>query len=312
MVRIKIEDIGSTRKTRIGDAEILDYNFVPHKSGRYFTQYLYKDLLDLLAKDMLENVKRDYDNVLLATGGEGSGKSGVMYWILRKFKELRTGSWDDETDVADAYTYNMDFMRERMMSDDFGSGFFWMDETTQIASNRDWQSNDNKDFISMLETFRSKKFFFGGCAPKLERVDVYLREFRMRYHVHVQPMSFPKIGYMPRGIFELSKRNPQSGEMEHVGYGLYPDMPESAKNVYLPLKEKCQDDLRQKISTGGKGNKYKGMYESERKKNNEIMLQLHDLRLVEDSELMRLFGYDNRGTFANALSTARQRRQSSP
>ena len=304
MVRIKIEDIGESRRTPIGDCEILDYNFVQHRSGRYFTQYLLKDLLNELVEDMRRNVQRDYDNVILITGGEGSGKSAAMYWLLRTYKGE---SWDDARDIPACYTYNMEFMRERLMNNDLSSKMFWMDETTQIANNRDWQSTDNKDFVSMLETFRSKKCLFGGCAPKLERVDVYLRDFRMRYHIHLQPMTFKSTGYLPRGIFELEKRNPQSGEMEHVGYGLYPDMPDEAKEIYLPLKEKCQDDLRQKISTGGKGNRYKGMYENEKKKNNEIMLQLHDLHYVEDSELMRLFGYDNRGTFANALSTTRQR-----
>ena len=306
MTRIKLENIGDSRKTPIGDAEIMDLNFVQHRSGKYFTQYLYKDLTELLVKDMHRNVAKDYDNVILATGGEGSGKSGVIYDVLRKYKGE---SWSDESDIPAAYTYNMEFMRERMQDNDWGCGMFWMDETTQIASNRDWQSSDNKDFVSMLETFRSKKFLFAGCAPKLERVDVYLRDFRMRYHIHVAPMAFSSTGYKPRGIYELEKRNPQSGEMEHVGYGLYPDMPESAKLVYLPLKEKCQDDLRQRISTGGKGNKYKFMYETEKKRNNDIMLQLHDLKLVDDSQLMELFGYDNRGTFANALSTARQRKK---
>lgn len=301
MTRIKLEDIGDIRRTKIGDAKILDLNFVQHNSGRFFTQYLLDDLIGLLVKDMKKNIAKDYDNVLLATGGEGSGKSGVVHAILSRFKE----DWDDAVDIPQTYTYNMDFMRQRMQDDDWGNGIFWMDETTQIASNRDWQSNDNKDFVSMLETFRSKKFLFAGCAPKLERVDVYLRDFRMRYHIHVQPMEFPHIGYMPRGIFELQKRNPQSMEMEHVGYGLFPDMPESAKEIYLPLKDHCQEMLRQNIATGGKGNKYKGMYEKERLRNNEIMLELHDLHYVDDSELMRLFGYENRGTYQNALSKAR-------
>lgn len=303
MVRIKIEDIGQTRKTPIGDAEILDYNFLQHKSGKYFTQYLYKDLMDLLVKDMHRNVAKDYDNVLLITGGEGSGKSGCMYDLLHRFKS----NWDDEKDIAQSYTYNMDFLRERFQKADFGNGIFWMDETTQIMSNRDWQSQDNKDMVSILETFRSKKFLFGGCAPKLERVDVYLRDFRMRYHIHVQPMTFKSTGYMPRGIFELEKRNPQSGELEHCGYGLFPDMPQSAKEIYLPLKESCQEALREKIGTGGKGNKYKAMYEAERNKNGEIMLQLHARKVLPDEEIMDLFGYENRKTYDNALYKIRKK-----
>ena len=303
MVKIKIENAGDTRRTPIGDCEIQDYNFLQHRSERYFTQYLYKDLLKKLVEDMHRNVARDYDNVIMVTGGEGSGKSSLMYWLLREYKG---SSWVDE-DIKSCYTYNMEFMRERMSHDDWGCGMFWMDETTQIANNRDWQSADNKDFVSMLETFRSKKFLFGGCAPKLERVDVYLRDFRMRYHIHLQPMKFESTGYMPRGIFELEKRDPQSGEMRHVGYGLYPDMPESAKQIYLPLKDQCQEALRQRIATGGKGNKYKSMYESERRRSNEIMLKLHDRRTIDDDEIMELFGYENRRTFANVLSDTRRR-----
>ena len=302
MVRIKIEDAGETRKTPIGEAEILDHNFLQHKSGRYFTQYLYKDLMDLLIKDMHRNVAKDYDNVLLITGGEGSGKSACMYWVLRSYKD----DWTD-ADITKSYTYNMDYLRERFQKSDFGNGIFWMDETTQIMSNRDWQSQDNKDMVSILETFRSKKFLFGGCAPKLERVDVYLRDFRMRYHIHVQPMAFKTTGYMPRGIFELEKRNPQSGEMEHCGYGLYPDMPEEAQQIYLPLKESCQDALREKIGTGGKGNKYKAMYEAESKKNKEIMLKLHTLQLLPDDQIMDWFGYDNRDSYNNMLTKTRKR-----
>lgn len=308
MVRIKIEDIGKTRMTPIGEAEILDYNFVPHKSGKYFIQYLYKDFMNLLVKDMRKNIAKDYDNVALFTGGEGSGKSATIYDLLKLYKE----DWDDAVDITASYTYNMDFMRKRFADSDFGNGIFWMDETTQIANNRDWQSQDNKDIVSILETFRSKKFLFAGAAPKLERVDVYIRDFRMRYHIHVQPMAFPTTGYMPRGIFELEKRNPQSGEMEHCGYGLYPDMPQSAKEIYLPLKERCQDELRERISTGGKGNKYKQMYEAERVKNGEIMLQLHARKVLPDKEIMSLFGYENPKTYENALGTARKRQRGTP
>ena len=307
MVRIKIEDLGSVRRTRIGEAVIQDIQFVQHSSGKYFTQYLYKDLIDLLVKDMHRNIAKNYDNVLMATGGEGSGKSSLLYDIISKYKE----DWDDVQDLPQTYTYNMDLLRQRFADEDFGNGLFWMDETTQIASNRDWQSQDNKDFISILETFRSKKFGFFGAAPKIERVDVYLRDFRMRYQVHVQPMAFPSTGFMERGIFELKKRNNQSGEMEHVGYGLYPDMPKAAKEIYLPLKDHCQDLLRQKITTrnSGDGAKYKKMYEQKCVQQGQIMLQLYTLKLMEKDDLMQLFGYDNVRSFENAIINARKKQK---
>lgn len=300
-MRIRIENEGDIRQTRIGDAEIMDAQFIQHKSGKFFIRYLYKDLLDLLVADMHRNVQLKYDNVLLATGGEGSGKSSLIYGICSRYDP-------EHFDITQSYTYDMDVLRDRFASGDFGNGIFWMDETTQIASNRDWQSEDNKDFVSILETFRSKKFLFAGCAPKLERVDVYLRDFRMRYQVICKPMTFPKMGYKKRGYFELKKRNDESGEMDHVGYGVYDPMPEEVENVYEPLKEQFQERKRQEIAERkqGQGTKYKTMYDSERKRINVIMAQLHDKKLVDDVTLMEMFGYDNRGTFANALSKARR------
>lgn len=303
-MKIKVEDIGTKKLTPIGYLEIEDYNIVQHPNGKIFIQYLYKDLIKKLCSDMHENVKNNYDNVILATGGEGSGKSSFMYQLLSHYKP----DWNDSEDIPQSYTYNMDLLRERFARGDWGNGMFWMDETTQIASNRDWQSEDNKDFVSVLETFRSKKFLFGGCAPKIERVDIYLRDFRMRYRAHCQPVTFENSGLCQRGIFELFKRDDITGNMRHIGYGRYDPIPEEADNIYQPLKEACQDRLRQKIATRneGKGGKYKQMWEEERKKQNTIMLKLHDLQALPDSQLMDLFGYTNRGTYQNVLSRTRK------
>lgn len=303
---IEVEGIGTKKLTPIGMCEIEDYNIVYHpRSKKIFVQYLYKDLLKKLADDMHQNVRANYDNVILATGGEGSGKSSLMYQILKSYKK----DWNDATDIEQSYTYNMDLLRERFAAADWGNGMFWMDETTQIASNRDWQSDDNKDFVSVLETFRSKKFLFGGCAPKIERVDIYLRDFRMRYRAHCQPVTFEHAGLCKRGIFELFKRDDVTGEMRHIGYGRYDPIPAEADAIYQPLKEACQDRLREKIASRNNkgGAKYERMYKDEKLKNNEIMLALHDRKLLPDSELMDMFGYTNRGTFQNTLSKTRSK-----
>lgn len=303
-MKIKIEPIGTKKMTPIGICEIEDFNIVFHeRSKKFFVQYLYKDLLDKLCDDMHKNVAANYDNVILATGGEGSGKSSMMYQVLSHYKK----NWNDAIDIPQSYTYNMDLLRERFAEGDWGNGMFWMDETTQIASNRDWQSDDNKDFVSVLETFRSKKFLFGGCAPKIDRVDIYLREFRMRYRAHCQPVTFHHSGFCQRGIFELFKRDDVTGTMRHIGYGRYDPIPAEADAIYQPLKEACQDRLREKIANRNNkgGAKYEKLYKDERNRSKEIMLMLHDRKLVPDKELMELFGYKNRGTFQNALSETR-------
>ncbi len=300
-MKLKIESPGEIKRTRIGDAEVLDAELIPYPNGKFYIRYLYKDWLDVLVRDMKKNVAANYDNVLLATGGEGSGKSSFMYWLFEKYSP--------GFDIRQSYTFDMDWLRERFRSGDYGNGLFWMDETSQMASNRNWQSDDNKDLVSILEVFRSRKFLFGGCIPSLDRADIYLREFRMRYQIVCQPMSFPKFGYKKRGYFELKKRDDQSGKMISVGYGMYDAMPEDAEKIYIPIKEEFQEKKIQEIANRGKkdGAGYKKKYEDSQKEIGEILVKLHDRHLVDRDELMKIFGYDNRGSFDNYLSKNRKR-----
>ena len=300
MARIKIEGRGEIRKTRIGEAKVLDSQLKVWPSGKFFVQYLYEDLLDLLVKDMHKNVAADYDNVLMCSGGEGSGKSNLIWNVINKY---RPGF-----DIEKVYVYNMQGIRDRFASGDYGGDVFWMDETSQIASNRKWQSEDNQDLVGILETCRSKHMTLCGAVPSISRVDIYLREYRMRYQLDCRPMSFPTIGYRPRGIFELKKRNNESGEMQHIGYGLFDPMPEEAKKIYEPIKADFQERFRMKIAEGKeKGGKYKEKWETVQKEKSGIMLKLHESGAIDDDQLMQLFGYDNKGTFNNALSRARKR-----
>ena len=300
-MKLKIESPGEIKRTRIGDAEVLDAELITYPNGKFYIRYLYKDWLDVLVRDMKKNVAANYDNVLLATGGEGSGKSSFMYWLFEKYSP--------GFDIRQSYTFDMDWLRERFRSGDYGNGLFWMDETSQMASNRNWQSDDNKDLVSILEVFRSRKFLFGGCIPSLDRADIYLREFRMRYQIVCQPMSFPKFGYKKRGYFELKKRDDQSGKMISIGYGMYDAMPEDAEKIYIPIKEEFQEKKIQEIANRGKkdGAGYKKKYEDSQKEIGEILVKLHDRHLVDRDELMEIFGYDNRGSFDNYLSKNRKR-----
>lgn len=300
MTRIKLDEVGEVRKTRIGDCKVLDMNIKFYKSGKYFVQYLYEDLLQKLAEDMHDNVRASYDNIVMIEGGEGSGKSNLAWNV---FQEYQPGF-----DIGQTYVYNMDGIRERFRAADYGGGLFWMDETSQIASNRTWQSEDNKDLVSILETSRSKGFTIIGCVPKIERVDIYLRESRMRYQLICKPMSFPNIGRKDRGIFELRKRNNESLQMDHVGYGLFDPMPKEASQIYEPIKADFQERFRQKIAEGKeKPGKYKDKYIEAQNRNTAVMAALHDRGLVDDDTLMDLFGYDQKKTFQNAISRARNR-----
>lgn len=301
MARLIVEGSGDVRQTRIGDCEVMDAQVITYRSGKFFIQYLYKDLLQKLADDMHRNVRSDYDNVVMIEGGEGSGKSNLAWGVIERY--------NPDFDIGRTYVYNMQGIRERFAAQDYGGGIFWMDETSQIASNRNWQSDDNKDLVSILEVCRSKHFSLVGCIPSISRADIYLREYRMRYLLRCKPMKFKSTGYKPRGIFELMKRNNESGQMEHVGYGLFDPMPDAAKQIYEPIKAEFQERFRVKIAEGKdkNGAKYKQKYEQLQNEKTDIMAKLHDQGLVDDDRLMSIFGYENKKTYLNALSRARQR-----
>ena len=300
MTRIKLDELGQVRRTRIGDCKVLDMQIKFYRSGKYFVQYLYDDLLQKLTHDMHENVRASYDNIVMIEGGEGSGKSNLAWNVIE--------GYSPGFDIKETYVYNMDGIRDRFAAADYGGGLFWMDETSQIASNRTWQSDDNKDLVSILETSRSKGFLICGCVPSIDRVDIYLRSFRMRYLLRCKPMSFPSTGYKARGIFELLKRNNETQSMEHVGYGLFNPMPDEASKIYEPIKADFQERFRQKIAEGKeKPGKYKDKYIEAQNRNTAIMAALHDRGLVDDDILMDLFGYDQKKTFQNAISRARNR-----
>lgn len=299
MARIKIEGRGEIHRTRIGDCAVMDAQLKTYKSGKFFIQYLYTDLLKLLAEDMHQNVRADYDNVVMIEGGEGSGKSNLAWQVIN--------AYNPDFDIKQTYVYNMDGIRERFAAEDYGGGMFWMDETSQIASNRNWQSEDNKDLVSILEVCRSKHFSLVGCIPSISRADIYLREYRMRYLLRCRPMTFPTIGYRQRGIFELMKRNNETGKMQHIGYGLFDPMPDDQKQIYEPIKADFQEKFRIKISEKKEKGGYKEKYQQVQNEKTDIMAKLHDRGLVSDGDLMELFGYDQKKTFQNAISRARQR-----
>ena len=104
-------------------------------------------------------------------------------------------------------------------------------------------------------------------VPRLEDMDVYIREHRARYWITVEyGMNFDNIGPIERGVFHLRIRNRKTGHWEECGYGLFPDMPAEVKKIYKEYKERSQDkDLKEEDEDKSPGAKYKKKYEDSRR-----------------------------------------------
>lgn len=295
---IKVYNPGEVKRTEMGEMEVLDYHIIRYPSGKIFVQYLYKDLLEHLADDMRKNLKKGYDNVVATEGAEGSGKSNLAWQLLRRY--------DPDFDFQEQYVYSMEEFRAKLQDGDDSHSAFWMDEASYIANNREWQSQQNRDLVSLLEMMRSRGWTIDLCIPTVERLDVYIREHRIRYILRCIPAIFENVGgYKERGYFELLRRD-ASGKIIHIGYGMFDPMPSEIKEEYEKRKlESQQRKISEVVDQQGAGARYKKMYEDERKRSGVAMLRLRELG-VEDGELMEMFGYTNPHTFANALSKARK------
>ena len=298
-MRFEIAGVGDTWKTDIGDTVVEDMTVVRWPNGKVYVQYLVKDLVQLLAADMHKNIRDGYDNVVVVEGPEGSGKSNLAYAICK--------AYDQDFDVTKQYVYNTDAFKEKLNSGDDRHSVFWMDEGSNIANNRDWNTVDNKDLIGLLETCRSRGWTIVMCIPTHERLDVYIREHRIRYLLKCGPRKFDVSGYKERGYFELQKKSPW-GKMETVGYGSYDKIPEEVKDTYEGIKADSQRKLiDQVINPEAPGSKYKAKYEAKCKETDDILLRLYDSKKCDKESLMQLFGIESEKTFENKIYKARRR-----
>lgn len=301
MMRIQLAEIGSTMGTGIGQGTIEDVGIIRYPSGKIFIRYLIKELLELLAEDMRRNVDSHYDNVIAVIGAEGSGKSNLAWRICH--------AYDGDFDLTNQYVYGAEDFREKLREGGDLGRTFWMDEGSNIANNRDWQSVGSKDFIQILEMMRSRGWTLVFCIPAFERLDVYIREHRIRYLIECKPMRFGKDDREhARGYFELKKKSIKG--FTTIGYGRFEPMPEDVKEVYEKIKLEAQQKKIEEVTTrdDSPGSKYKKMYEEKTKEADDIMLALWDSKTCDKDGLMQLYGIDSEKTFYNRISRAKKRR----
>lgn len=211
--------------------------FISYPSGKMFVEYIFDGhtedgtgLTDRLIENAKDNVDNAYDNLIVVCGAEGSGKSN---WAVNFCK-----MFDPTFTLKERYIYDyIPFLEqlERDFGEKKGGRAYLMDEATNLASNRDWNKEDNKNFIQLLEMFRSRGLTLVMCIPSYDRLDKYIREHRCRFKVEC--LDLPRQEkYGGRGYYSLTicKTN------TFVGVGTFPKMDPEDKEIYEKLKEESQ------------------------------------------------------------------------
>lgn len=281
---------------------VTDRKIYFHRSRKIYTRYLFADLLDVLAREMHENVANDLDNVICIWGHEGVGKSHLAYWVAKKY--------NPNFDMEKSYTLSFEELLTKVQEYDGADegAIFWLDEATNISNNRDWMLSDNKAFITMLEMFRSRKWCLLLCIPDYNRLDVYLREQRIRYSLHAEVLDWEHNPEKRRGYFELSRMDYRTSSgyrnIDKIGYGKFPQIPPGDAEQYLRIKNRTQNT------------KLSELYDEKHKKtritelgrlNRKLILRLYEEDRMSYDDISELTGL-TASTIKGYLSQARKER----
>ena len=228
-----------------GNVEVIDRQVIRYRSKKYFRSYLYKGLAEAFVAEMHKNIEDNFDNLVVIYGGEGTGKSHLAYYIAKLFNP------DFDMEKNYIYEYN-DFLNR--ITEDLNNPpgtVYWLDEGSNIASNRDWMQTDNKEFIKVLEMFRSRGWTLIICIPKLDRLDLYIRETRARFIVRASIMSWDLVfKRKSRGYAHLTRIVEENDYRieKKIGYFKYPMIPEPDASIYEKLKLQSQTKKVQELN----------------------------------------------------------------
>ena len=291
-------DIGevSERQMKVVDREVCRYK----KSGKIFVRYLFDEtLMDYLVEDMHDCIENEYDVVMCIEGKEGSGKSQLAYQICKRY--------DPEFNIEESYVYDFDIFLKKLTEageEDRGK-IWWMDEATAVANARQAMTRQNIAFTQMLEMMRSRGWVLVMCIPSLDRLDVYVREYRIRYRLTALEKSWDVVNTEPRrGFYELQfKRGRGPNQFRTVGYGTFGVMTPEERAIYDRVKRGSQKTKIDQIADT--------MVKKPREKNQvklgEAFLVLKEMGL-STKEIAERVGYDPQSV-RNRIAEARNRKK---
>lgn len=131
-------------------------------------------------------MRNDNDNVVVIYGDEGDGKSTLAHLI--------TTSLDPHFDTDAGLIFDWDDWDD-MFDIDHGQRVYWLDETINLAFNRDWNLSQNKRFAQVFRQNRYLCNTYIMCLPVFKELDKVFRESRTRYKIDVLRRGRAEIKY---------------------------------------------------------------------------------------------------------------------
>lgn len=257
-----------------------------------YIKYVYKDAVKHLCQYMHDNVENQNDNMVCVYGSEGSGKSNMAGYLIK--------TYEPNFNIDTNYVYRMSEFKEILKRKEDINATFWMDELSNMANNRDWNTTDNKHFVEMLEMMRSRHWTCVMCIPSKDRIDKYIRENRISVEILCMPQRLRISGLMDRGVAEISVKN-KYGSIKSIGYGKYPKLEQwdgEFKKKYEEKKLQSQNRKIDEVINGdekeqAKGTKGKQMYDEQCRVRNEAILRIFESGKLSAKEIKEVYGFES-------------------
>ncbi len=197
---------------------------------------IYKDALKELARVLKARLKAKRQNVVLVTGPTGSGKSTVAIQLARFM--------DPKWRIDENYVYSSKDLK-RKLKDPSSSPITLFDEASVSLNSSNSQRKDDKMMVVLFDTMRSLGWTSILCIPDEMSLNKRVREYHVDFMLKC-PARSPLIGYDPRGIVNIYKREYRDFGKPYYqlwGASLYDKLQPGIDSQYQAIKREHQRQL---------------------------------------------------------------------
>ena len=134
---------------------------------------------------------KDYDNIIVATGIKGSGKSTFLYHLGNEYMKQLGRKFDLQNSVVYSDSFDEVFDKINKAKD---GDYLWFDEGGRLILGEDWNSARSKRLKKMFSEIRTKHLCIGFAMPfSFTRIDKKYRESLINFWAWIPRRGFSLI-----------------------------------------------------------------------------------------------------------------------
>jgi len=220
-------------------------------------------------------IKNKFDLIIFVEGKRGMGKSTFLYQLAKKLNNRGLIKFNPKTHLV--YSRE-DSVRILARSE---KCFLMNDEMINVAYNRDFYNQDQKELLKALNNYRDSCNVFGGCVPKFIDLDKQIQKL-CEMRVIIKRRGLAEIHGQIRGVYiddPWDTKENQKKELKIKGnyrksrtfrfYVEFPDLKPKEREFYEMLKKERRNrifDKSENIETNPWDDFYNKLYEQAIKK----------------------------------------------